>query len=90
MPLVSSAQTHEDIMLWRALRQVRDGFHIDLGATDPAASPVTRIFHEQGWRGVDPEPDPADFSGLSETRPRNIKLPPRCSAPNRPNRLSVR
>jgi FkbM family methyltransferase len=74
MPLVSSAQNQEDIMLWRALRQVRDGFYIDVGAADPAALSVTRIFYEHGWRGINLEPNPDYFAALSKARPRDINL----------------
>ncbi len=75
MPLVSSAQNQEDIMLWRALRQVVDGFYIDIGAADPAALSVTRIFYDHGWHGINLEPNPAYFTALRAARPRDVTLP---------------
>jgi FkbM family methyltransferase len=75
MPLVSSAQNQEDIMLWRALRQVEDGFYIDVGAADPAVDSVTRVFYEHGWRGINLEPNLAYFAALREARPRDVNLP---------------
>ena len=52
------AQTHEDVLLWRALHNVQHGFYIDIGAHDPTALSVTRAFYEHGWRGINVEPDP--------------------------------
>src|SRR6476469_6145990 len=75
MAYVSSAQNQEDILLWRALRNVRDGFYIDVGAADPASLSVTRLFYEQGWRGINLEPNAAYFASLSKARPRDINLP---------------
>jgi len=74
MPLVSSAQNQEDIMLWRALRLVTDGFYIDVGAADPDFLSVTRLFYEQGWHGINLEPDSAYFAALTRARPRDINL----------------
>ena len=33
--MVSHAQNFEDVMLARALRDVEDGFYVDVGAWDP-------------------------------------------------------
>lgn len=57
----SYAQNLEDIVLWRALRHVRNGRYIDVGACDPRSLSVSRGFYEQGWRGVHFEPLP-DFA----------------------------
>lgn len=32
MTFISFAQNYEDVMLWRALGQVKDGFYVDVGA----------------------------------------------------------
>ena len=32
---VSYAQNYEDVMLWRALKHVKNGFYVDVGANDP-------------------------------------------------------
>lgn len=61
-------------MLWRALRDVENGFYIDAGAADPAELSVTRVFYEQGWHGLNLEPNPAFFAALSQARPRDINL----------------
>ncbi|KAF1086051.1 hypothetical protein SPSYN_00789 [Sporotomaculum syntrophicum] len=53
---VSYAQNFEDVMLWRALKHVENGFYIDIGAQDPVVDSVSLAFYEQGWRGVHVEP----------------------------------
>jgi FkbM family methyltransferase len=71
---VSYAQNFEDLMLWRALRDVPQGFYIDIGAADPDLDSVTRAFYERGWRGINVEPEPAYFAALVTARPRDINL----------------
>jgi FkbM family methyltransferase len=74
MTFISYAQNLEDVMLWRALKNVRSGFYIDVGACDPHADSVTKAFYEMGWRGINVEPMPAAFEKLSTARPRDINL----------------
>jgi FkbM family methyltransferase len=75
MPLFSSAQNQEDIILWRALGDVENGFYIDAGAADPVELSVTRVFYEQGWHGLNLEPNPTYFAALCQARLRDINLP---------------
>ena len=35
MSMISYAQNFEDVMLWRALGHIDNGFYIDVGANDP-------------------------------------------------------
>jgi FkbM family methyltransferase len=72
--IVSYAQNFEDVMLWRALGHVPDGFWIDVGAADPNLYSVTRAFSERGWRGVNIEPTREFFARLTAARPREINL----------------
>ena len=44
MPFVSHAQNFEDVMLWRALGDVKQGFYVDVGAADPVDMSVTKAF----------------------------------------------
>jgi len=74
MTLISFAQNQEDIMLWRALGHVRNGFYIDVGAADPADLSVTKLFYDRGWHGINLEPQPAYFALLSAARPHDINL----------------
>ena len=74
MTFVSYAQNCEDVMLWRALGHVRNGFYIDVGAAHPDIDSVTRAFYEHGWRGINIEPVPADAARLAASRPGDITL----------------
>ena len=71
---VSYAQNFEDVMLWRALRDVPDGFYVDVGAASPRWGSVTLAFYEHGWHGINIEPDPVPFEALVEQRPRDLNL----------------
>ena len=74
MPFISYAQNFEDVMLWRALGQVEDGFYIDIGAHHPDLDSVTRAFSDRGWRGINVEPLQAESALLRAARPRDITL----------------
>lgn len=71
---VSYAQNFEDVMLWRALHEVDDGFYIDIGAGDPDAESVTRAFYERGWRGINVEPSPQTYPRLVARRPQDVNI----------------
>ena len=74
MTFVSYAQNFEDVLLWRALRGVENGFYIDVGAAHPDIDSVTRAFYDRGWTGINVEPT-AEFSlRLTAARPRDINL----------------
>jgi FkbM family methyltransferase len=74
MQFVSYAQNFEDVMLWRALKSIKEGFYFDVGAWSPDEDSVTRLFSENGWRGINIEPNPEYFSQLIGRRPRDINL----------------
>src|SRR5438128_4041408 len=65
----SYAQNFEDVMLWRALKGVPNGFYIDVGAQDPVIDSVSMGFYEQGWRGVHIEPVAFYAERLRKQRP---------------------
>jgi FkbM family methyltransferase len=71
---VTYAQNFEDVMLWRALHSVTDGFYVDVGAADPDEDSVTRAFYDRGWRGINVEPLPSFFAALQAARPRDVNL----------------
>ena len=60
MPAVelSYAQFLEDIQLYRALKEIKNGFYIDVGANHPLDHSVTKLFYEKGWSGINIEPSP--------------------------------
>ncbi|HET7097813.1 MAG TPA: FkbM family methyltransferase [Casimicrobiaceae bacterium] len=61
-------------MLWRALRDVENGYYIDVGAHDPERNSVTRAFYERGWSGINIEPVGAHFEQLQRVRTRDVNL----------------
>lgn len=69
MARVSFAQNFEDIVLWRALRDVRWGRYLDVGAQDPVVDSVSQSFYREGWRGISAEPNPAYAQALRDDRP---------------------
>ena len=69
MSFISYAQNFEDVMLWRALKHIENGFYIDIGAQDPVIDSVSLAFYEHGWRGVHVEPTDQYSKKLKEARP---------------------
>ncbi|KTG26525.1 hypothetical protein AWR38_16825 [Idiomarina sp. WRN-38] len=65
----SYAQNFEDVMLWRALGDIENGFYIDVGAQDPVVDSVSKAFHEKGWRGLHIEPVAEYAEALRKERP---------------------
>jgi FkbM family methyltransferase len=75
MIFVSYAQNQEDVMLYRALRDVKQGFYIDVGAQDPAINSVTKAFYDRGWNGINVDPSKEYFQKLQLERPHDTNLP---------------
>ena len=69
MSFISYAQNFEDVMLWRALQHIKNGFYIDIGAQHPVIDSVSFAFYEHGWCGVHVEPTQQYSSLLREARP---------------------
>jgi len=74
MTFTSYAQNFEDVILWRALRHISNGFYIDLGAWSPTVDSVTAAFYAKGWSGINVEPNPNIFVELATARPRDTNL----------------
>lgn len=74
MTFISYAQNREDVMLWRALKEVELGFYVDVGANHPVDDSVTKAFYDRGWSGVNIEPLAEHFAQLQAERPRDINL----------------
>ncbi|WP_161580380.1 FkbM family methyltransferase [Subtercola vilae] len=66
---ISFAQNGEDIVLWRALKDIQGGTYIDVGANHPTIDSVSRKFYDAGWRGVAIEPNPEYASLYRVERP---------------------
>ncbi|EFP64317.1 methyltransferase, FkbM family [Ralstonia pickettii] len=69
MSIISYAQNFEDVMLWRALGHVAEGFYIDVGAQHPTIDSVSKAFYEHGWRGIHVEPTSTYATLLRQDRP---------------------
>jgi FkbM family methyltransferase len=74
MTFISYAQNFEDVILWRALRSVSNGFYIDIGANDPEIDSVSKAFYQRGWRGVHVEALASCARKLRETRPDEVVI----------------
>jgi FkbM family methyltransferase len=72
MTFVSYAQNQEDVMLYRALRDVKHGFYIDVGAQDPVIDSVTKAFYDRGSRGINIESHEEYFQKLHSERPHDL------------------
>lgn len=72
--MLSYAQNAEDIVLWRALKGVSNGFYVDVGAHHPEGGSVTKIFSDRGWRGINIEPLPHLCALFAGARPRDVNL----------------
>ena len=68
----SYAQNFEDVILYRALGSIRNGFYIDVGAQHPEIDSVSKAFYDLGWRGVHVEPVPYYAELLRKHRPDDL------------------
>ncbi|MBU6517953.1 FkbM family methyltransferase [Pantoea sp. B270] len=87
MPIVSFAQNFEDVMLWRSLKDITNGFYIDIGANDPLIDSVTNLFYLNGWSGINIEPLKKHYDALVENRERDINL--NCAISNCTSELDI-
>ncbi|GHD78503.1 FkbM family methyltransferase [Vogesella fluminis] len=71
---ISYAQNFEDVVLWRALKDIKSGFYVDVGANDPVIDSVTLAFYKKGWNGINIEPLDIHHKELLKNRPRDINL----------------
>lgn len=74
MTFISYAQNNEDVLLWRALGHIKNGYYIDVGANDPVEHSVTKAFYDAGWSGISIEPLPVYHQSFLEQRPRDLNL----------------
>jgi FkbM family methyltransferase len=74
MPIISYAQNYEDVILFRALKDVSKGFYIDVGAMDPVEESVTKAFYDAGWNGINIEPLEQNYQKFIKDRPRDINI----------------
>lgn len=74
MTFISYAQNFEDVILWRALNFVSNGFYIDIGAHHPVNDSVSLAFYKNNWRGVHVEPTTYYSDLLRKFRPDEVVI----------------
>ncbi|EGR0581295.1 FkbM family methyltransferase [Vibrio cholerae] len=74
MRKISYAQNLEDIMLYRAFESIGNGFYVDIGANHPTKDSVTKLFYENGWTGINVEPEEEYFKLLKSEREADINI----------------
>lgn len=74
MTFVSYAKNFEDVMLWRALKHIINGFYIDMGSGSPTINSVTHAFYEAGWYGINIKPNLCIHAQFVAIRHRDINL----------------
>ncbi len=72
--MISYAQNFEDVILRRVFQDRKDGFYIDVGAMDPVLESVTKYFYDEGWSGINIEPNKWFYKKLLQERTRDINL----------------
>jgi len=87
MTFLSYSQNFEDVLLWRALGRIQNGFYIDVGANDPVLHSVTKAFYDAGWHGINVEPMPSYRQPFLDQRPRDINL--NCAAGAEPGEITL-
>lgn len=71
---VSYGQNREDVVLWRALREVAGGRYVEVGANHPRHFSISRGFYDRGWSGVTVEPVPLFAALHRQERPRDTQV----------------
>jgi FkbM family methyltransferase len=71
---VTYAQNFEDVMLRRALLDIKGGFYVDVGAFHPVIHSLSCWFYQNGWTGINVEPNEKFFAALTAERPRDVNL----------------
>lgn len=84
MAFISYAQNLEDVMLFRALKHVRQGRYLDIGANHPVEDSVTKAFYDRGWSGINVEPVSQWLNLLKQDRRRDVNLQVAISDKNEP------
>lgn len=74
MTFISYSDNLEDVMLWRAFRDLDQGFYIDIRAGTHARGSVTQAFYEKGWCGLNVTTDSTANPARAKERPRDIHI----------------
>ena len=72
--LLIFSQDDEDLMLYHALKNIKEVRWIDVGANDPINASVTKFFSLRGGYGVNVEPQHIFYKKLKEDRPNDTNI----------------
>ncbi|MAJ97587.1 MAG: methyltransferase [Parcubacteria group bacterium] len=67
-------QYAEDLILDRVTGYKQTGFYVDIGANDPVHFNNTKKFYDQGWCGINVDPNPSCHEALEVERTRDINM----------------
>ena len=70
-PFISYSANFEDVILHRIFGHQGVGFFVDVGAADPRMENDCKALYDQGWSGINVEPNPTLYQALVEQRPRD-------------------
>lgn len=70
----SYSQHGEDLLLWKLVYDWPVKCYVDVGAYDPVDMSVTKVFYDQGWRGVNVEPIADRHQRFVEHRPDELNI----------------
>ena len=85
---VTYAQNREDAIIKGFFPNLKKGFYVDVGANHPQHDSVTKLFYDQGWTGINIEPNPNLFRLLQSARPKDINL--QLGVSNQQGKLTLR
>ena len=71
---VSWAQGGEDLALLHALKGLKQGRYIDVGAHHPSRFSVTRHLYQMGWSGINIDANQELIENFKRSRPRDTNL----------------
>ena len=70
-PFISYSANFEDVILHRIFGRQDTGFFVHVGAADPRMENDCKALYDQGWSGINVEPNPALYQALVEQSPRD-------------------
>ncbi len=70
----SYSQEGEDLILNQLFPNIYNGFYVDIGATIKFRFSNTQLFYNQGWNGINIEPNPDYFKFFKKYRKNDINL----------------
>jgi len=70
----SYAQSGEDIITSIILKDIKNGFYVDVGANNPVIQSNTNFFYRKGWSGINIDAKPGSMKVFFKKRKRDINL----------------